>query len=230
MKECSKCHILCGEYVQSCPQCGSTRFEEATDSLDSCKRKHSKMGILSFILSMTGILAPLGVILAVIALVTAKKRNKKIGFPVAALAATPFTIWLSSILVILLLVTTATPSTAYTDSFYESKEYLSSCQVLDYNDVNENPDDFMGENIVIQGRVMQVNEGMWGLDSYQIQDKNNHVWHVNYHRSKEEWRVVKEETIAVYGVCNGSETYSPAGRTTLIPKITGKYRERVLYE
>lgn len=98
MKFCPNCGSEITEQLKFCPNCGNSLSVETTQKQQTAsepaqqpvviiqppiKKKNSGLGITSFILSLTIILAPIALILSIIALITSKGKKK--GLAIAAL-------------------------------------------------------------------------------------------------------------------------------------------------
>lgn len=266
MKFCPNCGNPVKENQKFCPECGSSlkeddvntvstpdeSIETPTTPLPPLKKKHAPLSIIAFILSLTLLLSPLGVLLAIIDLL--KNKGKKHGFSIAALIIGGLLSRLlfrsirgvssqraesSSTHVVATesqkpkATTTETKSSqkinATPSPKIDPKEaFISSCSTVLYQDVERSPDSFKGKNIRIEGNVIQVSEGWLDSVTYRIatNGSNSDIWYVTYTRPSNEIRILNGDHVVIFGICDGVETYkSVLGSTVTIPALKAKYIE-----
>ena len=108
----------------------------------------------------------------------------------------------------------------------ERDEYVSACVNLAYDDTARNPDSHKGEKVKFSGKVIQVSEGLLDSVIYRIATKNGYenVVYVTYTRHDGESRILENDSITVYGECNGVTSYlSVLGGTITIPSVKMQY-------
>lgn len=97
----------------------------------------------------------------------------------------------------------------------------ADCKQINYKELNKNPDKYYGENIKLQGRVMQISEGH-SDGNYMlmyVDDDYNQLAYVEYYNDT---NIVEDDYITVYGVCGGSYTYTTtSGGTNTVPSVYG---------
>lgn len=103
------------------------------------------------------------------------------------------------------------------------EEYIAQCEDLSYSGISRNPDEYKGRKTVINGTVIQVQEGI--LDSVTLRVQTEYgIWYVTYTRPEGESRILENDRITCYGECNGVETYiAVLGNTVTIPSMRMKY-------
>lgn len=107
----------------------------------------------------------------------------------------------------------------------DAESYKASCTTVDYEDVARNPDNYKGQNIIASGKVIQVADGWFDTVTMRVSDGDN-VWYVTYAYQEGESRILENDSITVYGECDGVETYtSVLGSSVTIPSIKAKIIE-----
>ncbi len=103
------------------------------------------------------------------------------------------------------------------------EEYIAQCEDLSYSGISRNPDEYKGRKTVINGTVIQVQEGI--LDSVTLRVQTEYgIWYVTYTRPEGESRILENDRITCYGECNGVETYiAVLGNTVTIPSMRMEY-------
>ena len=108
----------------------------------------------------------------------------------------------------------------------ERDTYSKDCEIVDYNDVERNPDNYKGKKIKISGKVIQVSEGLFDSVTLRVEESDGNVWYVTYSREDGESRILEKDSITCYGECDGIETYtSILGDKISIPSMKMKYYE-----
>ncbi len=104
----------------------------------------------------------------------------------------------------------------------DAEAYKASCATVDYEDVARNPDNYKGQNIIASGKVIQVADGWFDTVTMRVADGDN-IWYVTYAYQEGESRILENDSIMVYGECDGVETYtSVLGSSVTIPSIKAK--------
>lgn len=94
---------------------------------------------------------------------------------------------------------------------------------ITYNQLNRNPDDYVGEYVKFSGKVIQVSEGLF-----------SNVWRLNVNGNYNQTlyltvpsslttnnRVVEDDWVTIYGVSEGIETYTTIfGASVSIPSVS----------
>lgn len=119
-------------------------------------------------------------------------------------------------------ITKETEAPAVTNT--ESREdYIAACETVVYSDVERNPQNFEGKNIVISGTVIQVSEGWFNSVTLRIETDSG-IWYATYTRDSSESRILENDNITAYGECTGVETYTTLlGANMTIPSMKIKY-------
>ena len=115
------------------------------------------------------------------------------------------------------------------DSSYSNSSYGSSlasrfnksdCKEISYNELDKNPDKYSGDSLKLSGKVFQISEGhssgnfllMYVGGEYEI----DQVLYVEY---ENDTNIVKDDWITVYGVCEGSYSYSTRIGENTVPSL-----------
>lgn len=107
------------------------------------------------------------------------------------------------------------------------KSYMKSCKTYSYNKIKRNPDKYNGKKTKLSGKVIQVDEGWFGLVSLRVEDSNGNDWYVSYTYSDDENKLIENDKVTIYGECTGTEQYQTIlGDTRRIPSIDAKYVSR----
>ena len=273
MRYCPNCGTSINENSKFCENCGAKlgESEKKTNVVENnpaqnnnqlsntivsgsqskpIRAKNSGLGITAFILSLTFILAPVAVLLAIIDLI--KNKQKKHGLSIAALIIGGIFIFIM-IMVATIGSKDSDVSTTNTTSYNSSKEsnvsekknpsskkseatkateqskdeYVNSCEAVSYNDVARDPDSFKGKLVKVEGFVVQVTEGTLNSVTLRIASSANgyeDIWLVSYTRSSDEKRILEKDKVTVYGKCTGVQSYtSVLGAKITIPAISAKY-------
>ena len=94
---------------------------------------------------------------------------------------------------------------------------------LTYNQLNRNPDDYVGEYVKFSGEVIQVSEGLfsdvWRLN---VNGNYNQTLYLTVPSSlTTNNRVVEDDWVTIYGVSEGIETYTTIfGASVSIPSVS----------
>ena len=128
--------------------------------------------------------------------------------------------------------TTETTTIAVTEKTTVSEsEYKASCEKIAYKDIARLPDDYVGKNVVFTGEVVQVQESSWSdqiiyrinvaKDDYGFWDDTVYV---TYELPEGAPRILEEDIVTFYGVCEGTYTYeSVLGSNITIPSVSALY-------
>lgn len=192
-------------------------------SVTRVKRKISKLGIVSFICSLTIILSPLAVLLAIIDL--CRKSGKRKGFSIAALI-------IGGLIVCFAFFSGNNSSYSKEQNALtsgEREQYRRSCKEVRYEEVARDPDSYKGKKVKITGKVLQVSEGYRNSITLRVasaKDGYGDVWYVTYVRGDNEARILEDDIVVIYGECNGITTYkSVLGAKITIPAAKAKLIE-----
>ncbi|MDO5835805.1 MAG: hypothetical protein Q4P17_04790 [Methanobacterium sp.] len=101
-------------------------------------------------------------------------------------------------------------------------DYKASCKSISFKELEKNPDGHSGERVKYTGEVVQIMEN-YGVSSIRMDVGSNFgdTIYVSYPGTTS---AVEGSTITVYGVVDGSYTYtSQAGWEISLPKVTAKY-------
>lgn len=112
----------------------------------------------------------------------------------------------------------------------EATDYRENCISVGYKDIARMPDNYKGMDIFFSGQVMQVMESSFSNSvTYRIgvtQDEYgfwDDVVYVTYKLPEGAPRILEEDIVTFYGVCQGTYTYSAVlGNNITIPSVDAK--------
>lgn len=114
------------------------------------------------------------------------------------------------------------------------KDFKKSCSEVKYEDLARNPDNYKGQNLVFKGEVIQC-EQSYGTSYYARVNVTvdeygfySDTIYVTFEIPEGEDKILEEDIVKFYGVCQGSETYTSIfGETITIPSLDAAYVELV---
>lgn len=114
------------------------------------------------------------------------------------------------------------------------KDFKKSCSEVKYEDLARNPDNYKGQNLVFKGEVIQC-EQIYGTSYYARVNVTvdeygfySDTIYVTFEIPEGEDKILEEDIVKFYGVCQGSETYTSIfGETITIPSLDAAYVELV---
>ena len=116
----------------------------------------------------------------------------------------------------------------------ESKEdFIMGCQTYTYKQLARNPEQFVGKKVKLKGKVIQVIQSDRNIElRVNITDEGYGYYtdtvYCTYKYSKNESRILEDDIIEFYGVCQGDVTYvSVLGTNVTLPYIQIKYTELI---
>ena len=111
------------------------------------------------------------------------------------------------------------------------KEKTEKDKEDEYKNIARRPEDYKGQRAVFTGKVIQVVEGYSRSVVLRVEvtkDKYG-FWddaiYVNYKYSKGEDKILEDDIITMYGVIEGTKTYTSLVGNVTIPEMTAKYIE-----
>lgn len=115
-------------------------------------------------------------------------------------------------------------------------EYITMCKEIDYETLSRNPDAYKGEYFTFTGEVIQVIENssradlrvnVTAKDFYGTVMYSDTIY-VNTKLPESGDRILAQDIITIYGVCEGLYTYNAIlGTKVSIPRINAAYWEIV---
>lgn len=109
-------------------------------------------------------------------------------------------------------------------------EFKSKCESIAYKDIARNPADYEGKYVKFKGKVIQVQENKYTDSIYRIDVTEDEYgfWddtvYVTYRRSENETRILEDDIVVFYGICQGTESYtSVLGGQVTIPSVHAEY-------
>ena len=110
--------------------------------------------------------------------------------------------------------------------------YDKSCVEVKYEDLARNPDNYKGQNLVFTGEVIQCEQSYETnyyarvnvtLNEY---DYYEDTIYVTFELPEGADKILEEDIVKLYGVCQGSETYTSIfGESITIPSLDAAYVE-----
>lgn len=120
-----------------------------------------------------------------------------------------------------------TEETTAEETTTEQIDYRETCVAVGYKDIARMPDDYKGMDVYFSGQVIQVMESSFSNSvTYRInvtQDEYG-FWedtvYVTYRLPDGSPRILEEDIVTFYGVCQGTYTYSAVlGNNITIPSV-----------
>lgn len=102
----------------------------------------------------------------------------------------------------------ATPSTTSTAA---KANYIASCEVIDYNDLCRNPNDYVGKRIAVTGQIssyssgnLAVASGFTLFEDYSLSESSFYQksWLIDF-TQPESNRILKDDIVTFYGTFSG---------------------------
>lgn len=114
------------------------------------------------------------------------------------------------------------------------KDFKKSCSEVKYEDLTRNPDNYKGQNLMFKGEVIQC-EQSYGTSYYARVNVTvdeygfySDTIYVTFEIPEGEDKILEEDIVKLYGVCQGSETYTSIfGESITIPSLDAAYVELV---
>lgn len=259
---CQKCGTENdGKFCQNCgapmnaaaPE--AVAYDPTAGEASRAKRKHGTLAVIGFIISISSLLlrfvpvlgfivCAAGFVLCLVAVCTAKKKDRKKSLAISGLVITSF-----------LLVTfpfvskdnsheasassdaalheTAEP----TEKPLSREEFIASCTEIPYKDIMRNPSDYEGMPICVTLRISQVMDASFFSDAkwYHCYSSNSDYgyyddeYYVTDDRSEADPKLLEDDVIKIYGTVSGTESVTRAinGTTAEIVKISMMYCDLV---
>ena len=92
------------------------------------------------------------------------------------------------------------------------------CISIDYDECQRYPDEYKDVNIKTYGVVEQVTEN--NNSTILLVNTLDGVWYITYARPKDEPRILEDDFIACYGICDGVTSYkATSGAQITIPSM-----------
>ena len=114
-------------------------------------------------------------------------------------------------------------------------EFIAGCQVLTYEEIARNPDNYYGTKAAFTGEVVQVQEGILknvvlrvNVTKQEYQYIDTVTWkdtiYVEYKYKDGESKILDDDIVTIYGTLKGSKTYTTVlGASVTIPRLDAKY-------
>lgn len=107
---------------------------------------------------------------------------------------------------------------------YELAKFASECQAIDRERFCRYPEKYANQKVHLQGHVVAAAENFAGAMKVVLKDGKNELWIVEYHRSKDEPRLLVNDHVDVFGQCKGITDYTSATESIPnLPTITLSY-------
>lgn len=106
-------------------------------------------------------------------------------------------------------------------------KYKTEAEVIQYEDIVRNPDDYIGHVIYVDLNVSQVLVGGALTESGYYGKEGNDEWYVHYELEEGESRILEDDKVRFYGEFTGLAEMKRAltGTKVLIPRLDAKYRD-----
>ena len=112
------------------------------------------------------------------------------------------------------------------------EEYKASCNIVPYVNIARNPNDYVGQKAVFNGKVIQVQEnGNKVVLRVSVTKGEYGMWddtiYVDYQRKEDnESRILEEDIVTIYGEIKGIKEYTAVfGNQISIPHLVAEYIE-----
>lgn len=113
-------------------------------------------------------------------------------------------------------------------------DFKASCiKPASYDDLARNPDNYIGKNVAIKGKIIQVQEnGLNIVYRMNITQESYGGWtddiYIEYKKkSTNESRILEDDIVTIYGIDKGIKKYdTTSGSSRSIPYIVAQYVER----
>lgn len=107
----------------------------------------------------------------------------------------------------------------------EKNNYISKCEVKDYQDILKNPNSYKKQYITVTGKVIQISNGWFNSVTIRLNDSSNNIWYISYsYANDNETKILNGNNISVYGQSTGTTSYTNIlGSQVTIPSISAKY-------
>ncbi len=112
------------------------------------------------------------------------------------------------------------------------EEYKAACEMIEYDELARNPNNYIGKQVFFKGQVIQVQEN--GSDVvYRINVTPNqygmyeNTIYADYRKkTSDESRILENDIVLIYGKANGIKNYnSVLGNQISIPHLIAEYIE-----
>ena len=108
----------------------------------------------------------------------------------------------------------------------QKTEYKAKCKTVGYKSVARNPEKYEGDKIKISGKVLQVTEGDYGINSLRVATSGGYdnVYLVSYDSDELSQNILEDDKVTIWGECTGTTSYTTVlGATITIPSMNAKY-------
>ncbi|MDO4853940.1 MAG: hypothetical protein Q4A43_00710 [Coriobacteriia bacterium] len=105
-------------------------------------------------------------------------------------------------------------------------EYKQKCKSVGYKSVARNPEKYEGDKIKISGKVLQVSEGDYGINTLRVATSGGYenVYLVSYDSSDLSQNIIEDDQVTIWGECTGTTSYTTVmGASLTIPSMDAKY-------
>ncbi len=112
------------------------------------------------------------------------------------------------------------------------EEFKEKCVIIPYKDIERNPNDYIGQYAIFEGKVVQVEEdGSNIILRVDTRQGKYGFWYdtvyVDYQRKDvNESRILEDDIVTMYGIVKGIKTYRAIlGNSVSIPHLEARYIE-----
>ncbi len=118
----------------------------------------------------------------------------------------------------------------FINSSISESEFKEKCKTYSYEELARNPQNYVGENVKLRGKVIQIQE----YDKFVEMRVNitegkydySDTIYCLYKYKENESRILEGDIITLYGICNGTKTYTTVlGNSLTIPLVKIEFIE-----
>ena len=102
--------------------------------------------------------------------------------------------------------------------------FKSSCPLMNYNELNRNPDSHKNEVLQVSGKIFQVISESDYSAEYLLSNENGYTY-VNWYSDKEMRgsRILEGDSVTIYGSFEGLKTYNTLSGEKTVPSISTNF-------
>ena len=113
----------------------------------------------------------------------------------------------------------------------QKEDFINSCSTYSYEELARNPQDYVGKNVKLTGKVIQVSENTFGSGvtlRINVTKGNYGIYsdtvYCNYTYSENESKILENDIVTLYGTSKGDISYTAVlGQKITLPHIDIKY-------
>ena len=121
-------------------------------------------------------------------------------------------------------VTNSSPVSAEAEMTYMLAKYASESMPVDYESFCRYPEEYTGQKMILNGRVVATAENFAGVMRVVVKDGRSNLWIVEYKRPKSSPRLLVNDDVKIYGVYKGITDYTSSVEVRPhLPTVTLEY-------